>query len=619
MAKILELTEIRVENFLSIRDEVDIPVQKYGNSYTTIFVGKNDSGKTNLLKALAFLSEEDKPIKYTNICHRDYKNEDNKYIDIYYEFKVINNKEILNIIKGINIFPENFLSTLKILNITKNLYARKDMTSVESLLTFNIQLSEKSKNYYAVLNNENSVTSIEIKGQAGLLGKEIPENGKELTKDLIEKYLKDKIGKELNKYLPQFITWKSDDKHLIFNDNPNLQLNNFVNNPNSLVPLKNMFLIAGYNETTLVNAINNALEDVDSRSELESELSTKTTEYISKVWANQNVKISVRISDTGKCTIQIEDTSSRYFDMKLKSDGFKQFISLILSLSAENSVKKLSDTLILIDEPETHLYPESIEDMKRELLKIGENNYVFISTHSPFMIDRECSERHWKIEKNGIKTFATQISDSISMWDNKVLNSAFGLNIFRELLPQKIIIVEGNDDKQILEKLFKVTNIKDHYAIKSSGGASHMINLATMFCGEKVYPYFIVDDDQEGRKNKSEIIKRNCYRNRIFTLKDLVNKEYDKFTLEDLYPLNLVKTFFDEKCEKDFNLNNQAPVLAQILNQDPSLKRDKDRCNNLKYELADLICSKITKNNLSSDFPLLNELINKFKATLVEE
>ena len=255
-----------------------------------------------------------------------------------------------------------------------------------------------------------------------------------------------------------------------------------------------MFLIAGYNETTLVNAINNALEDVDSRSELESELSTKTTEYISKVWANQNVKISVRISDTGKCTIQIEDTSSRYFDMKLKSDGFKQFISLILSLSAENSVKKLSDTLILIDEPETHLYPESIEDMKRELLKIGENNYVFISTHSPFMIDRECSERHWKIEKNGIKTFATQISDSISMWDNKVLNSAFGLNIFRELLPQKIIIVEGNDDKQILEKLFKVTNIKDHYAIKSSGGASHMINLATMFCGEKVYPYFIVDD-----------------------------------------------------------------------------------------------------------------------------
>ena len=506
----------------------------------------------------------------------------------------------------------------EIKKIIKNLYAKKDSSTVSNLFTFDVELKKESKNSYAIVNSDGNVSSIEEKGRQGLGGFQYPENGKELTKNLLEQYLKNKIKKELNQYLPKVISWKSDDKHLIFNDNPNLQLKTFATNPNCLVPLKNMFLIAGYNETTLANAINNALNDVDSRSELESELSIKTTEYISKVWVNQNVKVFVRIGDSGKCSIQIEDASSRYFDMKLKSDGFKQFISLILSLSAENSVKKLSNTLILVDEPETHLYPESIEDMKKELLSIGKNNYIFISTHSPFMIDRECSERHWKVQKDGIKTSIVQISDNISMWDNKVLNSAFGLNIFKELLPQKIIVVEGNDDKQILEKLFKITNIKDHYAIKSAGGASHMINLASMFCGEKIYPYFIVDDDQEGRKNKTEIIKKNCYKNRIFTLKDLVNKNYDKFTLEDLFPLNIVKAFFDEKCEKDFVLNSEAPVLTQILNQESNLKRDKDRYNNLKYELADKICKSITKNNLATDFPLLNDLISKIKNILVE-
>lgn len=619
MSKLLNLKEIRIENFLSIKEQISIPVQKYGNSFTTIFVGKNDSGKTNLLKALAFLELEGKSIKYTDYCHRDYKNETDKYIDIFYDFQVLDNKELSKIIKEMNIFPENFHLLFTITDITKNLYLKKNLSNVKSQINFEMNLSEKVKNYYAIIDENDCIIEIQKKDLAGLGGFKLPENGKEITDDIIESYLQNKAKKVFDKYLPKIITWKSDNKHLIFNDNPNLQLSDFANNPDSLIPLKNMFLISGYNETTLVNAINNALIDIDSRSELESELSNKTTQYITKVWANQNVKISVRIGDTGKCSIQIEDTSSRYFDMKFKSDGFKQFVSLILSLSAENSVKKLSDTLILIDEPETHLYPESIEDMKNELLNIGQNNYVFISTHSPFMVDRECSERHWKVEKNGITTSIIQISDSVSMWDNKVMNSAFGLNVFKELLPQKIIVVEGNDDKKILDKLLKILNIKTHYAVKSSNGASHMVNLASMFCGEKIYPYFIVDDDSEGRKNKTDISKRNCYKDRIFTLKDLVTKSYDKYTMEDLFPINIVKNFYDEKCANSFNLSEEAPVLGQIYSQDSVLKRDKERCNNLKYELADKICGMINRNNLQSSYPYLYEFISNIKSKIIEK
>jgi predicted nucleotide-binding protein (sugar kinase/HSP70/actin superfamily) len=66
-------------------------------------------------------------------------------------------------------------------------------------------------------------------------------------------------------------------------------------------------------------------------------------------------------------------------------------------------------------------------------------------------------------------------------------------------------------------------------------------------------------------------------------------------------------------------LNEESPVLGQIYNQNNALKRDKDKCNMYKYELADKICKTITKANLSSLFPSLQELISNIKSKIIDE
>jgi predicted ATP-dependent endonuclease of OLD family len=53
----------------------------------------------------------------------------------------------------------------------------------------------------------------------------------------------------------------------------------------------------------------------------------------------------------------------------------------------------------LIDEPEVHLHPSGIRWMLEELLEIGKNNYLFISTHSDFMLDKDTKERHFLLTK----------------------------------------------------------------------------------------------------------------------------------------------------------------------------------------------------------------------------
>ena len=75
--------------------------------------------------------------------------------------------------------------------------------------------------------------------------------------------------------------------------------------------------------------------------------------------------------------------------MDERSQGFKHFISLILHLSISNKKEKCKDQIIIIDEPENHLHPSGIRYMRDELIKIGKNNYVFVATHSPFMIDNK--------------------------------------------------------------------------------------------------------------------------------------------------------------------------------------------------------------------------------------
>ena len=47
------IKKVVIDNFKSI-DHIELDFDKVGNSYTKIFVGLNESGKSNILEALSF-------------------------------------------------------------------------------------------------------------------------------------------------------------------------------------------------------------------------------------------------------------------------------------------------------------------------------------------------------------------------------------------------------------------------------------------------------------------------------------------------------------------------------------------------------------------------------------
>ena len=83
----MKIKKIEIQNFKSI-DRMEFELEKVGNSYTTIFVGINESGKSNILQALSYFNKPTGKFNFLNLCNQ--KNEDAKYVDLFFHIEFEN-------------------------------------------------------------------------------------------------------------------------------------------------------------------------------------------------------------------------------------------------------------------------------------------------------------------------------------------------------------------------------------------------------------------------------------------------------------------------------------------------------------------------------------------------
>ncbi|RZV14554.1 hypothetical protein D3M61_04760 [Aliarcobacter butzleri] len=599
------LTKILIKNFKSIK-EIDFEIKKYGDSYTNFLLGLNEVGKSNILQAISFMNIPKKEFNFITLHNQ--KEEDSTYIDLYFYLEFENNIYLDFFKKK---FKNSNLLDFEIKNIYKNVYLEKDETNF--IPAYGYEVIVKKTVYIKF----DSVGKIEIAEE-----NDSSNSFKLLESNNFPEYFHFDVINLIEEYEPKVSFWKPSDEYLI---SSNIDLKTFKTDINSNIPLKNIFLLSNYDTQEKISAkINEILFSNQKRSKLQSELSSETTKYIKDIWKH-NISFIIEISETGNLTIYVKDDGKNNehdrHSMKDRSEGFKQFISLILSLSIETKKLNQSQRLIIIDEPENHLHPSGIRDLSKELISIGKNNYLFVSTHSPYMIDHKCKERHIIIKKDTYaNTIKKEIKEEIDLRDDEVLSQAFGINIYKDLLNTKRLLVEGASDKIILSKVFNIEN-KD-YGI-TNGKGSNIVNVASLFNDDNISILVLVDDDEDGRKYKEEIKKiRGVYRNtNVFTLRDLLSDIIENGTIEDClgkeYIQSKFNTEFKNKFEKDSNLelNESEPFIFQIkiyLQKDKDI--EKNKIENFLNDLKIVISEDISlKSNYKTKFPLLQKLFSKIE------
>lgn len=592
----MKLDRFEIKNFRSIED-IKINIEEKNGKKCLILVGKNEAGKSNILKAIsALFGQYEVSIKDQNKNASD----DKYYIRAIFkleenDFNVLETElfEEYNI-EDTNIFQNN-------LNIKD--FIRESFGEI--LLTIKIDDNEEPR--LAYWNNKTLDKKYQILDSVYYeqYNKQIMVSSKEnsIASKLLIDDLKNIILTNIKNYIinieelyNNMIFWEYNDQYLLPSS---LNIEAFKNDPDICIPLKNIFYLN--NIIDIEQDIENASKKDRGLHSFLGRISKEATKEFRKIWPDlKNIEFVIT-KDGEEFDIRIKE--KEFYSNEDRSDGFKRFIAILLILSIESRTQEADNRLILFDEPDTFLYPTSARFLKEELLKISEKSVVIYSTHSPFMIDNECIERHLVIErKDDISEIVTQ--DKSPFQEDELLKRAIGSNIF-ESIQSKNIIFEGYTDYKVFKIAYKDKDFKD-CGLVYMGGIKEVNTITTMMMltGKK---FLIVSDSDETSKNKRKDFEKDFpdLKENWLEYDEVCDKSNKIKTLEDFYKVDYLSVKI-----KQYNENYEYDKKkSSIDNIDKAVSQDKEKRQEIKNALA--INAK--KENIKKEY---SDFIKKIKDKL---
>ena len=625
----MKLMEIKIRGYKSI-DKLDFPVKKYGKdddeSYTTILVGKNEAGKSNVLDAMATPKHKER-VSFDKVQNQQ---KDPDRVSIFFDFSVEDANEYRSAIKQAITIPDELVDKINITKISKEVYLQSSLDKYD--IDYACEMSKIEVNKYSLTETiAGSTTLYTIKLSSELTDEE-KESYTQLTSEKFKDIIKSALRNFVNTINIPVDHWAYQEKYLI---KGKIDLKTFADNPNINVPLKNMFYLAGCKDQSEIKSKINEIDNSDNkRKRLMKKISSETTRYLNDKWKEHEIEIDVEIeSSTLELSVAVKDKcdTDSYYDMADRSQGFKQFVSLLLSLSISSTSGDIKNHLILIDEPEIHLHPSGVRWMLKELIEIGKHNYLFISTHSNFMLDKNTRERHYLLTKNkaGL-TEAHHITSNEDINDDEILQSAFGINVITDFLTPHTLLVEGATDKKLLQKALKQVK-GDNDILITNGAGANIAAVSSYLLLNNATPMVIVDDDKDGKEYKKKIVKiGDDFKSKTFTIRDLNGSITADGTIEDTLP----REFVESKAKEVLNihnlndaitLNDTEPFCHQIVKHYNNItsgdiatsKKDKKSklgvvMTDIKTKIAEYDHKTITLEKTPRLYALSEEILKKF-------
>ena len=182
-----------------------------------------------------------------------------------------------------------------------------------------------------------------------------------------------------------------------------------------------------------------------------------------------------------------------------KGDGIKSLTALaILNIPAR--VDRVS--VVAIEEPESHLHPESARQLYDTIMSLSQTHQIALTTHSPLFVNRTNLKENI-IVNDGKATPVKKI---------KEIRDVLGIHISDNLTnAEHVLIVEGEDDKIALEKLLPSMSTKIKRAIQNGtfiidyiGGAGNLPYKLSFYRNLQCKYHVLLDNDDAGRHAGSE-------------------------------------------------------------------------------------------------------------------
>ena len=248
-----------------------------------------------------------------------------------------------------------------------------------------------------------------------------------------------------------------------------------------------------------------------------------------------------------------------------------------------------------IEEPETHLHPALIKQVGQLLSETSERGkQLFISTHSPFLVEQSSLANFFVVGKQGYGTLVSPMGD---LEDLRGLLLDIGMRPSDVLFSDAILLVEGWADEVFLSRLSNMVNAPlagRHVKIVRVGGyprGRRKIEFwAEVGVDAGLRLYLILDKNAQAEAESA-------------IAKGLIASEHclilNRGNLEDYYPWRALKevlsTGFGEDIEDPIPVGQRVEALREILS------RKVEGKNEWKPVLAEDVVEIMTRDEAESE------------------
>lgn len=195
------------------------------------------------------------------------------------------------------------------------------------------------------------------------------------------------------------------------------------------------------------------------------------------------------------CEITVDDGTPTL--LKYKGDGAQSLAALgIIRYAAERGARG-KNLVIAIEEPESHLHPNAIHELKQVVDELSAKHQVLITTHNPLFVDRRNIKSNIIVENKKAKPAKSieQIRDILGVRASDNLRHA-----------EIVLLVEGEDDRVALSSLLRhnsptvcVALDQGTLAVDTLAGGSNLAYKITQVRDAICLYHVFLDDDKAGR------------------------------------------------------------------------------------------------------------------------
>jgi hypothetical protein len=184
-------------------------------------------------------------------------------------------------------------------------------------------------------------------------------------------------------------------------------------------------------------------------------LTSSTNDLFKKNW-HFKPAIQLTVTPAGPTLkLYFDQGASGVIEPKFTSDGLRWLVSFFIRLGMTD----VRDQVLLFDQPGDRLYPGGQKDLVRLIEQLGQRNQVIYTTHSPFMISKSRLGRNVRIiakptDENGNQTGSSTVTNEIRETDirqSDLLTDALGF-YWTDFMPvgDFNVLMEGKLDSAIV-------------------------------------------------------------------------------------------------------------------------------------------------------------------------